>query len=65
MIHLDLDPREAHTLRRALETYLAELHSEIAHTDSSSYREGLKERQDVLERVTQQLAEEDRAAATH
>lgn len=64
MIHLDLNPREAHTLRKALETYLAELHSEIAHTDSPSYRDGLRERKEVLERVTQQLAVEDRAPAT-
>ncbi|MGD8319470.1 MAG: hypothetical protein PVJ02_03420 [Gemmatimonadota bacterium] len=63
MIHLDLDPKEAEVLRKTLETYLSELRTEIAHTDSPSYREGLKERKEVLKRVTEQLAAEGQAGA--
>ncbi len=58
MVQIDLSPREAETLRKALESYLSELRTEIAHTDSATYREGLLERQELLQRVTEQLAEE-------
>jgi hypothetical protein len=58
MIQLDLTPREAETLRKTLESYLSELRTEIAHTDSATYREGLQERRDLIGRVAEQLAEE-------
>ena len=57
MTQLDLTPREVDVLRKVLEGYLSELRTEIAHTDSMTYREGLIERQEVLKRVTEQLEE--------
>jgi hypothetical protein len=57
MVQLDLTPREAESLRKTLESYLSELRTEIAHTDSATYREGLLERKNLISRVTRQLAE--------
>jgi len=61
MIHVDLTPREAETLRTTLEAYLSELQTEIAHTDSATYRGALKERRQLLRRVADRLAGEARA----
>ncbi len=58
MVQIDLTPREAETLRKALDSYLSELRTEIVHTDSATYREGLVEREELLRKVTQQLAEQ-------
>jgi len=57
MVQLDLTPREAETLRKTLESYLSELRTEIARTDSATYREGLQERRNLISRVLEQLAE--------
>jgi hypothetical protein len=60
MIHLKLDDLEAQILSDVLAYDLAELGSEIRHTDGHDYREGLKSKQSTLKRLLAQL---DAAAA--
>ena len=48
---LDLSPAEISVLRDVLEGALSDLGTEIAGTDSHDYREGLKERREVLRRI--------------
>jgi hypothetical protein len=57
MLQLELTPREASILVQTLDTVLLELRTEISHTDSHDYKEQLKERQSVLERTRQALAD--------
>ncbi|HET8654943.1 MAG TPA: hypothetical protein VFL93_05480 [Longimicrobiaceae bacterium] len=57
MLQLELTPREASILVQTLDTVLQELRTEISHTDSHDYKEQLKERQSVLERTRQALAD--------
>jgi len=52
---LELTRREAEELGKVLESYLSELRMEIAGTDSWDYRQGLKERNVVLNQVLQQV----------
>jgi hypothetical protein len=51
MIKLDLDKNEVNVLIEALESNISELRMEIADTDSSSFREKLKEKKRILNRV--------------
>lgn len=51
MIHLDLDATERSTLMETLESYLSDLSYEIADTDSFDYREELKAKRDVLNKI--------------
>jgi hypothetical protein len=53
MIHLDLDATERSTLMETLESYLSDLSYEIADTDSYDYREQLKAKRDVLNKIQQ------------
>ena len=53
MIHLDLDATERNTLMETLESYLSDLSYEIADTDSYDYREQLKAKRDVLNKILQ------------
>jgi len=55
---IELDDEEVKVLAGALESYLSELSTEIGHTDSSDFRESLKERRDVLQRILQALSPE-------
>ncbi len=57
MVHLDLDSREADILSSVLQSALSDLGYEISNTDLKDYREKLKERRVVLEKVTSVLAE--------
>ena len=57
MITLELDAGDAEVLTEALQSYLSELHTEIAHTDTYDYREMLKERRAALRRVLATLEE--------
>jgi hypothetical protein len=58
MIHLDLDDKERQILRETLRSYLSDLSYEIADTDSQDFRERLKDRQAVLEKINAALGEE-------
>ena len=53
MIHLDLDATERSTLMETLESYLSDLSYEIADTDSYDYREQLKAKRGVLNKILQ------------
>lgn len=57
MIHLDLDDQEREILDETLKSYLSDLSYEIADTDSQDYREQLKARRVVLEKIKAALDE--------
>ena len=56
-MQLELQDDEARILAEALEGYLGDLSMEIGHTDSMDFREGLKQRRDVLARIAAALRE--------
>ncbi len=51
MVHLDLTSEEQEILGNTLESYLSDLRYEIANTDSHDFREQLKAKQAVLEKI--------------
>ena len=53
MIHLDLDATEQKILIQVLESYLSDLSYEIADTDRLEFREELKAKRDVLNKILQ------------
>ena len=55
MLQLELSSEEIATLRETLESVLSDLRYEINDTDSHDYREMLKLKQGLLERVIGQL----------
>ena len=55
MIQLDINPQEQEILKEALESYLSDLRMEIADTDKQDYRDKLKHRKDVLNKVVEAL----------
>lgn len=57
MIHLDLDTQEQKTLMETLESYLSDLSTEIADTDRYEFREQLKARRIVLNKILSAVKE--------
>ena len=57
MIHLDLDKLEQRTLMETLESYLSDLSSEIADTDRFEFREQLKAKRNVLNKILSAVKE--------
>lgn len=55
MMQLALDAQEASVLAGALRTYLSDLRSEVAATDSFDFREGLKQQEATLARILDEL----------
>ncbi len=55
MTRLDLSPEDTRVLYDVLVSYLSDLRMEIANTDSYDFRQMLKQREDVLKRVIEQL----------
>jgi hypothetical protein len=55
MIHLDLDEQEREVLSKVLLNYLSDLSYEIADTDSLDFRNELKAKRAVLEKIQQAL----------
>ena len=53
MIHLDLDAKERSILMETLESYLSDLSVEIADTDRKDFREQLKAKRDILNKILQ------------
>lgn len=51
MIHLDLNAEEKEALIGVLESYLSDLRYEIADTDSMDYRNELKQKKDLLQKL--------------
>jgi hypothetical protein len=56
---LELTKEERELLRELLSFALSELRMEIADTDSSSYREKLKERKETLKNLLEKLNKEE------
>ena len=54
---LELDDFETGVLADALDSYLGDLSTEIAHTDAKDFRDGLKKRRDVLAKIAAKLRE--------
>jgi hypothetical protein len=54
-MNIELNDEQVQVLADALESYLSDLGTEIAHTDSTEFRDGLKHRREVLEAVLQLL----------
>lgn len=52
---LDLTEEEVRVLAEALHSYLGDLSTEIGKTDSMDFREGLKQRRDVLVGIAKAL----------
>jgi hypothetical protein len=55
-MQVTLSAEEVDALREVLAAALAELRSEIHHTDAAEFRERLKQRERLLLRVHEQLA---------
>ena len=55
MLNLRLNDTEGKLLAETLETSLSRLGDEISHTDSHDYRELLKRKRDVLEKLRKKL----------
>ena len=51
MIHLDLDAKERSILMETLESYLSDMSVEIADTDRKEFREQLKMKRGVLNKI--------------
>jgi hypothetical protein len=61
MVQIQLNQQDAEILEDVLESYLSDLSVEIANTDLQAFREGLKTKKDVLNKVLGELKE----SATH
>lgn len=59
MMQLALDAQEASVLAEALRSYLSDLRSEVAATDSFDYREALKQQETTLTRILDDLSGSD------
>lgn len=55
MIQLDLTSDEQETIAAVLENYLSDLRMEIANTDSMDFRDMLKERKRVVQKVLDEV----------
>ncbi len=55
MIHLDLDESEKRVLSDTLKSYLSDLSYEIADTDKMSFREELKHKREILQKVLEAI----------
>lgn len=55
MIHLDLDDEEKAILGGVLKSYLSDLSYEIADTDMQDFREKLKAKRAVLQKIQDAL----------
>ena len=51
MIHIDLNEQERKILDETLQSYLSDLSYEISDTDDLDFREALKVRRSVLEKI--------------
>jgi hypothetical protein len=54
-MQLNLTAEEAEVLNEILTSYLSDLRMEISHTDSGFFRESLKEKENLLKKIIQDL----------
>jgi hypothetical protein len=59
MPEVDLTQEERLVLTDVLKRALEDLHTEISHTDSGDYRDALKARRSVVEKVLASIASTD------
>lgn len=59
MLHLNITHEENEILIDAIESYLSELRMEISDTDLRDFKEKLKHRRDVLQKVLEALKHSD------
>ncbi len=52
---IELNNKERETLSEALQSYLSDLTSEIAHTDDRDFRDNLKDKRTTLEKIAERL----------
>ena len=55
MLNLKLDDTEGKVLAETLDASLSRLRDEISHTDSRDYREHLRIRREILEKLREKL----------
>lgn len=55
MRSLELSSEEAYVLRDTLQSYLSDLRMELADTDRQDFREQLKHKKQILERIEKAL----------
>ena len=55
-MQLNLTDRETEVLRRLLQDYLPDLRREVARTEERTFRHEMVERQDMVERLLEQLS---------
>jgi hypothetical protein len=57
-VQLTLTAEGAAVLEEVLDQYLADVRSEIAHTDAHEFRDHLKRKQEFVRKILQQMAAE-------
>jgi len=57
MVRLELTEQEAAELREILTRYLSDLRVEIVDTDSSTFKDALRQEKEVVVRLLEQLTE--------
>jgi hypothetical protein len=65
MIQLELTPEEREILLHLLEQCIADLHSEITHTDHYEYREMLKSRKATLQKLLTAVQQSEQGVPTN
>ncbi len=55
MIQFEITPEEKEILYHLLQGCLADLHTEISHTDNYEYREMLKKRRSAMQKLSDAL----------
>ncbi len=51
MVRLELDDEQCSALAEVLEEYVSDLRIEIGHTERKNYRDEIKRRKEVLDRI--------------
>ncbi len=64
MVRLELDDKEARILAEILTYHLSELRMEIADTDSMNFREALKEKEALIQRILKELSNAEEASGS-
>lgn len=55
MLQLELNDQEHELLTQVLRSFLSELRSEVAHTDTPSFRDGLKVQEHMIKQLLAKL----------
>lgn len=55
MLQLELNDQEHEMLTQVLRSFLSELRSEVSHTDTPSFRDGLKAQEHLIKQLLAKL----------